>query len=122
MPHARFWLAPLVLCLSTGAALADTVFNCAGPEGRQILQDVPCPSRALLWLKNGSAGSPTGAGPSTSFTQEPTVGMTTAQVRALLGAPAEISAEEVVEGRTVVWTYPDARAYQFDAAGVLVSK
>lgn len=49
---------------------------------------------------------------------EPRVGMTTNEVRAVLGAPTEITQEEVVDGRVQTWSY-GSRSLQFDPSGRL---
>ena len=49
---------------------------------------------------------------------EPRVGMTTGEVRAVLGAPTEITQEEVVDGRVQTWSY-GSRSLQFDPSGRL---
>lgn len=125
-------LVVVALLFGAGTSRADAVFDCAAPDGQQVLQNAPCPKGTLLWLKVGKSltgaaatSSSTAPSPSPALTaarSEPRLGMTSQQVRALLGPPAEISQEEVVDGRTDVWTYPDAHVYEFDASGVLVSK
>ena len=49
---------------------------------------------------------------------EPRVGMTTSEVRAVLGAPTEVTQEEVVDGRVQTWSY-GSRSLQFDPGGRL---
>jgi uncharacterized protein DUF4124 len=49
---------------------------------------------------------------------EPRVGMTTSEVRAVLGAPTEVTQEEVVDGRVQTWSY-GSRSLQFDPSGRL---
>ena len=49
---------------------------------------------------------------------EPRVGMTTSEVRAVLGAPTEVTQEEVVDGRVQTWSY-GSRSLQFDTGGRL---
>ncbi|HMH19266.1 MAG TPA: hypothetical protein VK572_14090 [Burkholderiales bacterium] len=45
-------------------------------------------------------------------------GMTTREVRAVLGEPIEVTQEEVVEGRVETWSY-GASSVQFDPRGHL---
>lgn len=49
---------------------------------------------------------------------EPRVGMTTSEVKAVLGAPTEVTQEEVVDGRVQTWSY-GSRSLQFDPGGRL---
>ena len=44
--------------------------------------------------------------------------MTASEVRAILGAPTEITQEEVVDGRVQTWSY-GSRSLQFDPSGRL---
>lgn len=122
MIRRPFRLVMLAISLASPLARADTVFNCKGPDGHEVLQNAPCQDAALLWLKNGRPGAAPAHLPTAALPREPSLGMTTAEVRALLGAPTEVTQEEVVDGRTLVWTYDGARSYQFDSAGILVSK
>ena len=98
--------------------------RCVSPVDGRIYVDRPTASAGEIEtiLKNARAATPEGTAPPAEASPEPSLGMTTAQVRALLGAPAEISQEEVVDGHTLVWTYPGARAFQFDTSGILVGK
>ena len=47
------------------------------------------------------------------------VGMTTQEVKAAWGEPAEITQEEVVDGRVQTWSYGGSRSLQFNANGRL---
>jgi len=53
---------------------------------------------------------------------EPALGMTQQQVKAILGEPTSITQEEVVQGKTVTWTYGEDRVLQFDTSGQLTKK
>src|SRR5437667_5250507 len=50
-----------------------------------------------------------------SYTSEPSIGMTADEIRALLGEPEEMVDDEPAEGgRVSVWRYADGRIVQFD--------
>jgi len=130
-------------------AAVDTVYQCSGPDGKSVLQNAPCPNRTdEAWQQGAVAASPeqgamlppaaaddrlaagaaASAGPSESTAAaaktggEPELGMSTAQVQAILGPPLAVTQEEVVQGRVVTWIYGDARTLQFDTSGNLSAK
>jgi hypothetical protein len=49
----------------------------------------------------------------------PRIGMTTKEVKAILGEPTEVTQEEVVQGRVETWSYGASRSVQFDHSGRL---
>ena len=53
---------------------------------------------------------------------EPALGMTQQQVKAILGEPTSVTQEEVVQGKTVTWTYGEDRVLEFDSSGQLTKK
>ena len=71
-------------------------------------------------LPVATVNPPAETAPSTNAMQgELRTGMTAREVKATLGQPAEITDEEVVEGRVQTWSYPGAGSLQFDASGRL---
>lgn len=62
------------------------------------------------------------AGDPANLPSEPALGMTQQQVKAILGEPTSITQEEVVQGKTVTWTYGEDRVLQFDTTGQLTKK
>jgi len=149
---------------------SDTIYSCAGSDGKEVLQNMPCGTGAQVWAQKDaasaapgkpaavSAPAPTVQPPESQDAQpandptaphmptavsgdadadadkdkdgselanlpgEPAVGMTQAQVRAILGEPTSVQQEEVVNGRLVTWNYGDSRSVQFDVTGKVISK
>ena len=133
----------------TSTAPVDTVYQCSGPDGETVLQNAPCPNRTdEAWHQGPVAATPEAgstvppaaaedrlaagtaaasgaveAGSAPARTGgEPELGMSTAQVQAILGPPLAVTQEEVVQGRVVTWIYGDARTLQFDTSGNLSAK
>jgi len=69
-----------------------------------------------------SAQSAASADDTAAQVTEPSLGMSQAQVRAMLGEPTAITREESVQGVIVTWSYGDSRLLQFDVNGRLMSK
>jgi hypothetical protein len=114
------FLAPL--------ASAD-IFKCVGKRGETLYQNFPCElesmSKMAEYAQTDQVPSPTGipspTGPLVAAKKapaapaEPTVGMTTDEVRAIWGEPAEIIQEEPGDGgRFQVWSYGESRSVRFD--------
>src|SRR5262245_55742972 len=96
------------------------IFKCVGKSGEALYQNFPCQFESVGGtatdvsdLKNPPTDV---AGPKKSPTPaEPRVGMTTDEVRAIWGEPAEIVQEEPGDGgRFQVWSYNGSRSVRFD--------
>jgi hypothetical protein len=97
------------------------VFKCVGKKGETLYQNFPCQFESM-------GGMPTDAPDpkktrvdapdpkkSPAVPAEPRLGMTTDEVRAIWGEPAEIVQEEPGDGgRFQVWSYGDSRSVRFD--------
>jgi hypothetical protein len=97
------------------------VFKCVGKHGEALYQNFPCQFESM-------GGMPTDAPDpkktrvdapapkkSPAVPAEPRLGMTTDEVRAIWGEPAEIVQEEPGDGgRFQVWSYGDSRSVRFD--------
>ena len=97
------------------------IFKCVGKSGEDLYQNFPCQFES-------GGGMPTDvpdtkkspadvAGPkkSPAAPAEPRVGMTSDEVRAIWGDPAEIVQEEPGDGsRFEVWSYGASRSVRFD--------
>jgi hypothetical protein len=150
---------------------ADTIYSCAGPDGKEVLQNMPCGTGAQVWAQKDAPAAGTGrqagdnapapsaqapepqdaqpagdpvtpylptaisndaadkdqdkdkdGGEPANLPGEPAIGMTQAQVRAMLGEPTSVQQEEVVNGRLVTWNYGDSRTVQFDVTGKVSSR
>jgi hypothetical protein len=127
-------------------ASAETIFKCAGKDGTDMYQNFPCPPELESRVSARTSGHPSTPGPSGNpLTAQPTPpapspvgnssaapqistvpvatgyllpGMSTKEVRAVLGEPIEVTQEEVVQGRVETWSY-GASSIQFDHTGRL---
>ena len=127
-------------------ASAETIFKCAGKDGTDMYQNFPCPPELESRVSARTSGHPSAPSPSgnpLTAQQTPSApspmgnsstapqistapiatgyllpGMTTREVRAVLGEPIEVTQEEVVEGRVETWSY-GASSVQFDPRGHL---
>ena len=105
----------------TPLAFAE-IFKCVGKNGEALYQNFPCQFESI-------SGTPTDAPPAPkksptevlgpkklpTVPAEPRVGMTTDEVRAIWGEPAEIIQEEPGDGgRFQVWSYGESRSVRFD--------
>ena len=97
------------------------IFKCVGKSGEALYQNFPCQFESGGGIPMDIPSpkkSPTDvAGPKKSPTPaEPRVGMTTDEVRAIWGEPAEIVQEEPGDGgRFQVWSYGASRSVRFDS-------
>lgn len=64
-----------------------------------------------------SSGKPGNRANAALVASTPRVGMTTDEVKALWGEPADMTKEEFVKGDIETWTYADSRSIQFDRKG-----
>jgi hypothetical protein len=145
-------VAVVFLCLCAASAQGDTIYTCAGRNGGPVLQNMPCDTDSAVSVRmdvrapisaplapgtaQGAPGAATaadvpgtatdttgtGSGERASLPNEPEVGMTQQQVRAILGLPTAITQEEASQGLEITWIYDDSRVLQFDASGRLSKK
>ena len=97
------------------------VFKCVGKNGEDLYQNFPCQFESGGGMPTDvpdTKKSPTDVADtkkSPAAPAEPRVGMTSDEVRAIWGEPAEIIQEEPGDGgRFEVWSYGAARSVRFD--------
>lgn len=129
-PWRRSVVVALLLPAVLGVPVANAeIFKCVAKDGSPLYQNFPCymdslgsPSSALAAKAPSTAGNPE---PLVRFADvESTrsqrqgqlrVGMTSDDLRALLGEPREIVSDEPAEGGSVsLWRYADGRTVQLD--------
>jgi hypothetical protein len=112
------------------------IFKCVGKKGEALYQNFPCQFESTGGMPTptdiadpkksptdvaGPKKSPTDvAGPkkSPAAPAEPSLGMTTDEVRAIWGEPTESVQEEPGDGaRFQVWSYGASRSVRFDRKG-----
>jgi hypothetical protein len=109
----------------TPLAFAE-IFKCVGKNGEALYQNFPCQFESIGGTpedvqdpKKPAEKSPQdapGLKKSSAVPAEPRVGMTTDEVRAIWGDPAEIIQEEPGDGgRFQVWSYGASRSVRFDS-------
>ena len=123
-----------VSALVDAPIVAAEIFKCATKDGGPLYQNFPCSIDSVGSLPSNPpvAKAPLVAGNATpeksktktinvastsksTLTGEPRIGMTTAEVRALLGEPEEMVDDEPADGgRVSIWRYADGRSVQFD--------
>jgi Domain of unknown function (DUF4124) len=104
----------------TPLAFAE-IFKCVGKNGEALYQNFPCQFESMGGTpmdapgpKKSPADTPSPKKPPAA-PAEPRLGMTTDEVRAIWGEPAEIIQEEPGEGgRFQVWSYGASRSVRFD--------
>jgi Domain of unknown function (DUF4124) len=97
------------------------VFKCVGKKGETLYQNFPCQFESMGGMptdvpdpKKTRVDAPAPK-KSPAVPAEPRLGMTTDEVRAIWGEPAEIVQEEPGDGgRFQVWSYGDSRSVRFD--------
>jgi hypothetical protein len=103
------------------------IFKCVGKKGEHLYQNFPCqfesgggmpmdaPSQMDAPGPKKSPADVLGSKKSPAAPAEPRIGMTTDEVRAIWGEPAEIIQEEPGDGgRFQVWSYGESRSVRFD--------
>ena len=87
------------------------IFKCVGKRGETLYQNFPCESESIAWMpQDVSAPKKSPVPPA-----EPSVGMTTDEVRAIWGEPTNTVQEEPGDGgRSEVWSYGESRSVRFD--------
>jgi hypothetical protein len=108
------------------AADASEIVKCVAKDGTPLYQNFPCDIDSMGFLPSTSAPKPTGVAtadkskiaavkPAATKSVEPTVGMSSDEVRTLMGEPEEVLTDEPASGsRTTTWRYADGRSIQFD--------
>jgi hypothetical protein len=124
----------LVPGLCAAPSASAEIFKCVAKDGTALYQNFPCQFDSLGWLPSGSppaatpTSTPANAGQAkpnaptvnaastvqATHPGEPRIGMTTDEVRALLGQPEEMVEDEPASGRVSTWRYADGRSVQFD--------
>jgi Domain of unknown function (DUF4124) len=107
--------------LFVASVASAEIFKCVGKKGEALYQNFPCQ------FESGEGMPMDIPSPKKSSTDvvapkkppaapaEPRVGMTTDEVRAIWGEPAEIIQEEPGDGgRFQVWSYGESRSVRFD--------
>jgi hypothetical protein len=131
--HALVALVVLSTLLVSPRVAAE-ILKCVAKDGSPLYQNFPChidslgslPSSPLAMKTPSTPGAVGQEKPKTdsikvsstvkpTSTAEPRVGMTSDEVRALLGEPEEMVDDEPAEsGRVSIWRYADGRSVQFD--------
>jgi len=121
----------VAVALVVGSAFLDPaatgeIFKCVAKDQRPLYQNFPCEFDSLgTWpnmstAKAASNSNPNAARANVASAAKPTkgelrVGMTTDEVKAVLGEPEEMVDDEPAEGSRVSrWRYADGRSVLFD--------
>jgi len=130
----------IVVALSAAEASGE-IYKCTARKSVPKYQNFPCefdtlgsvPPASAPQIDSRTTGTTAAARAATTITPEhkvvhraagapvPRVGMTTDEVRALWGEPAEMNKEELRKGTFDTWTYADSRSVQFDRKGRVAS-
>ena len=120
-------------------ATSAEIFKCVAKDGTALYQNFPCEFDSIGWVpSNPQGGSASQAKPKaapvnvastvnvaspvnvasivkSTYTGELRIGMSSDEVRALLGEPEEMVDDEPAEGgRVSLWRYADGRSVKFD--------
>jgi len=110
------------------------IFKCVAKDGTDLYQNFPCgidsigsmatnapseeavsaPGNSRQAQPIASVPAAAAAGKPPTMPGEPRVGMTTEDVRAVWGEPAETDQDERREGRIEIWRYADGRSVEFN--------
>jgi hypothetical protein len=127
----------MILPAFCGAPLASAeIFKCVAKDGTALYQNFPCQFDSIRWMpsnpqttlmpSDARQAKPTAPPINVASTvkpadaNEPRIGMTTDEIRAILGEPLEMVQDEPVDGRIEIWRYVD-RTIQFDRAHRVVT-
>jgi len=130
----------IVVALSAAQASGE-IYKCTARKSIPKYQNFPCefdtlgsvPPASAPQIDSRATGTTPAARAATTIspdrkavhraasTSVPRVGMTTDEVRALWGEPAEMNKEELRKGTFDTWTYADSRSVQFDRKGRVAS-
>ena len=120
----------IALALSAAPASAAEIFKCVAKDGTALYQNFPCNIDSIGSVASSPPVSKPNSPPTDSRTtksntvpvkvassgaNEPRIGMTADEVKALWGEPEEMVDDEPAEGGSVSnWRYADGRIVQFD--------
>jgi hypothetical protein len=120
----------LVPAFCVSPSVSAEIFKCVAKDGSPLYQNFPCQFDSIGWKPSNADGAKTTSASTNASqakpksasvnvasanTSEPRVGMTTEEVRALLGEPEEMVEDEPASGgRVSNWRYADGRIVQFD--------
>ena len=116
------------------SVVAAEIFKCVAKDGTALYQNFPCDMDSLGSLPSNPPVAKTPSKPGvagqeksktepikvastvkSTYTGEPQIGMSSDEVRALLGEPEEMVDDEPADGgRVSNWRYADGRIVQFD--------
>ena len=136
--HRHLLVALIIAAACTAApASAAEIFKCVAKDGTALYQNFPCHIDSIgSAASNPPTSKPNSPPADSSATKpniapvkvassgatEPRVGMTSDEVKALLGEPEEMVDDEPAEGgRVSSWRYADGRTVQFDHTHRVVS-
>ena len=141
--RTRSFLCIVLSTFLVTQAVASEIFKCVAKDGTPLYQNFPCEFDSIGWVPlNAQAAkttliSPAVMSPTASQAKpkasvnvapvnvastvrstpagEPQIGMSSDEVRVLLGEPEEMVDDEPAEGgRISTWRYADGRSVQFD--------
>ena len=123
--HVFLSLVSLTALLATPVFASD-IFKCVAKDGSPLFQNFPCEIDSIGSVASNGA-TPKSAAPADKSKSEPAktraldtssglpVGMSSDEVKSLLGAPEEMITDEPgTGGRITTWRYADGRLLQFD--------
>lgn len=130
----------LIVPAFCAAPLASAeIFKCVAKDGTALYQNFPCQFDSIGWMPSNAQAANTTPMPSDARqvrpkaapvnvastvappgASEPRIGMTTDEVRAMLGEPLEAVEDESTGARLEIWRYVD-RTIQFDRTHRLVT-
>ncbi|HEY1461080.1 MAG TPA: DUF4124 domain-containing protein [Casimicrobiaceae bacterium] len=125
--RGRFVALILGCAFSAAPATAAEIYKCVAKDGTALYQNFPCnidsigseptatKPNSLPDASAAKSNTPTKATSTAQSGGEPRIGMTTDEVKALLGEPEEMVEDEpAIGGRVSNWRYADGRTVQFD--------
>jgi hypothetical protein len=125
--HAIAIAAAIAATLFVSETVASEIFKCVAKDGSPLYQNFPCDIDSMGFLPSAPAAKPAAAvaqdkssvasvKPAASVkSTEPNIGMSSDEVRTLLGEPQEMIEDEPASGgRVSTWRYSDGRSIQFD--------
>jgi hypothetical protein len=123
--HVLVSLVSLTALLAS-PVFASEIFKCVAKDGSPLFQNFPCDIDSIGSVASNGTAAKAAAQPDTSKTErlKPSssnttgglpVGMSSDEVKSLLGAPEEMVTDEpATGGRITTWRYADGRLLQFD--------
>jgi hypothetical protein len=121
-------------CVLIAPLASAQIYKCPGKDGSDLYQNFPCDIDSIgsTATKPAAENNPTlmkpimaanapsviaSAAKVVATSDEPRIGMTTDEVRAIWGDPTNDVNSEVPEGLIEIWSYAGGRAVQFDYKG-----